>query len=84
VRRGLLHPGPGEGADRQLVVALLGLGVLAEQGADDAAEEPEGDRDQARVAQREEAKSMPGARDVGVPDPTGEKMTRTTAAASPP
>src|SRR5215213_695363 len=49
----LLGAGAGEGADLELVEAAQAGGVLADQRADDAAEEAERNRHDARVAQRE-------------------------------
>ena len=78
-----LRAGAGERADLELGVAVLAGGVLAQQGAEDAAEEAERDGDEARVAQREPGEVASGISDVGVPETTGEKITSTDGGDQP-
>ena len=85
VNHRLLGSRAGQRPYGQLVVALSRVGLLADEGPDDAAQESERDRDQPGVAQWEPVEVRhSGTATSGVPETTGEKVTSSTAMISPP
>ncbi len=84
MRRGLLRAGAGERAHLELVVALLARRVRLSSVPTIPQKKPIGIDTRPGLRSGNQAKSADGNSDVAVPEPTGEKITSTTAATRPP